>query len=75
MVLSEDGQSRMRVEGLPVEVGLVISVNEIWTEDVVVVVVGFTVFVVSLFKDEVMNMAELGIVDVCVCVVDAALVR
>jgi hypothetical protein len=49
MVLSEDGQSRMRVEGLPVEVGLVISVNEIWTEDVVVVVVvvlvGFAVFV------------------------------
>ena len=35
MVLSEDGQSRMRVEGLPVEVGLVISVNEIWTEGVV----------------------------------------
>lgn len=57
MVLFEDGQSRMRVEGLPVEVGLVISVNEIWTEDmvVVVVVVGFAVFVVSLFKDEVVN--------------------
>ena len=67
-MLSEDGQSRMRVEGLPVEVGLVISVNGIWTEDVVVVVVGFAVFVVSLFKDEV----ELGIVDVCVCVVDGA---
>jgi hypothetical protein len=75
MVLSEDGQSRMSVEGLPVEVGLVISVNEIWTEDVVVVVVGFAVFVVSLFKDEVVNVAELGIVDVCVCVVDAAPVR
>lgn len=69
MVLFEDGQSRMRVEGLPVEVGLVISVNEIWTEDVVVV--GFAVFAVSLFKDE----AELGIVDVCVCVTDAAPVR
>jgi hypothetical protein len=73
MVLSEDGQSRMRVEGLPVEVGLVITVNEIWTEDVVVV--GFAVFVVSLFKDEVVNVAELGIVDVCVCVADAAPVR
>jgi hypothetical protein len=70
MVLFEDGQSRMRVEGLPVEVGLVISVNEIWTE--VVVVVGFAVFVVSLFKDEVVNVAELGLVDVCA---DAALGR
>jgi hypothetical protein len=69
MALSEDGQSRMRVEGLPVEVGLVISVNEIWTEDVVVV--GFAVFVVSLFKDE----AEPEIVDVCVRVADAAPVR
>jgi hypothetical protein len=75
MVLSEDGQSRMRVEGLPVEVGLFIALNEIWTEDVVVAVVGFTVFIVSLFKDEVVNMAELGIVDVCVCVVDAAPLR
>lgn len=36
-MLSEDGQSRIRVEGFPVEVGLVISVNRIWTEDVVVV--------------------------------------
>jgi hypothetical protein len=67
MVLFEDGQSRMRVEGLPVEVGLVISVNEVWAEDVVVV--GFAVFAVSLFK------AELGLVDVCACVVGAALVR
>ena len=60
MVLFEDGQSRMRVDGLPVEVGLVISVNEIWTEDVVVAVavVGFAVFVVSLFKDEVVNVAD-----------------
>jgi hypothetical protein len=65
MVLFEDGQSRMRVEGLPVEVGLVISVNEIWTEDVVVV--GFAVFVVSLFKGEVANVAELGLVNVCAC--------
>ena len=56
MVLFEDGQSRMRVDGLPVEVGLVISVNEIWTEDVVVV--GFAVPVVSLFKDEVVNVAD-----------------
>lgn len=70
---SEDGLSRMSVEGLPVEVGLVISVNEIWTEDVVVV--GFTPFGVSLFEDEVVNAAELGIVDVCVCVADAAPVR
>jgi len=62
-VLFEDGQSRMRVKGLPVEVGLVISVNEIWTDDVIVVVVGFVVVVVSLFKDEV------------VCVVGAALGR
>ena len=57
MVLFEDGQSRMRVEGVPVEVGLVISVNEIWTEDGVVVV------------------AELGLVDVCDCVADAAVGR
>jgi hypothetical protein len=68
MVLFEDGQSRMRVEGLPVEVGLDISVNEIWTEDgvvvVVVAVVGFAGFAVSLFKDE-----------VCGCVADAALGR
>lgn len=71
MVLFEDGQSWMRVEGLPVEVGLVISVNEIWTEDVdlVVVVVGFAVFVVSLL---VVIVAELVLVDVCA---DAALGR
>jgi hypothetical protein len=77
MVLLEDGQSRMRVEGLPVEVGLVISVNEIWTEDVVVAVVaaGFAVFVVSLFKDKTVNETELGVVEVCVCVANAALVR
>jgi hypothetical protein len=71
MVLSEDGQSRRRIEGVPVEVGLLISVNEIWTDDVVVVVVGFAVFVVSLFKDEGVNVAEL----VCVCAADAAPVR
>jgi hypothetical protein len=70
MVLFEDGQSRMRVEGLPVAVGLVISVNEIWTEDgvvavavaVAVAVFGFAVFVLSLFKDEAVNVAELGLV-------------
>jgi hypothetical protein len=73
MVLSEDGQSRMRVEGLPVEVGLVISVNEIWVEGVVAV--GFAVFVVSLIKDEVVIVAELGLVNVCACVADAALGR
>jgi hypothetical protein len=71
MVLFEDGQSRMRVEGLPVEVGLVISVNEIWTKDVV----GFAIFVVSLFKDEVVDVVELGLVDICACVADAALGR
>jgi hypothetical protein len=75
MVLSEDGQSRMRAEGLPVEVGLAISVNEIWTEDTVLVVVGFAVFVGSLFKDKMVNEAEIGAVNVCVCIADAALVR
>jgi hypothetical protein len=74
MVLFEDGQSRMRVEGLPVEVGLAISVNEIWTEDVVLVMVGFAVFVESLFKDEAVNEAEIGVANICVCIADAALV-
>jgi hypothetical protein len=74
MVLSEDGQSRMRVEGLPVEVGLVISVNEIWTEGVVLVAVGFAVFVESLPKGEVVNEAEIGVVNVCVSIAVARLV-
>jgi hypothetical protein len=75
MALFEDGQSRMRVEGFPVEVGLVISVNEIWTEDVVLVLVGFAVFVGSLFKDGVVNEAEIGVVNICVSIADATLVR
>jgi hypothetical protein len=75
MVLSEDGQSRMRVEGLPVEVGLAISVNEIWTEDVVLVAVGIAVFVGSLFGDGVVNETKFGFADVGVCVSDAILIR
>lgn len=39
------------------------------------VVVGFAVFVDSLFNYEVVNVAELGIVDVCISAADAAPVR
>jgi len=58
----------MRAEGLPVEVGLVIVVNELLREELVVVVARSAVFVVS-------DRAELGFVDVCVCAADAAPVR
>lgn len=67
MVSFEEGQSRMRVEGVPVEVGFVIWVNEIWTEVAVAVAAGFAVSVLSV--------AELGYVDDCVCAADAASVR
>jgi hypothetical protein len=74
-VLPEEGQSRMRAEGLPVDRGLVSLVNKISMEERFVFVAGFAVLVVSLFKYEVVDLAKLEFVDVCVCAVDAAPVR